>query len=472
MKFNPSRRKIMSVAASAVAFPSLNALATCPKDPLAVCNVTHLVSIRMAQISKVSNRDDIQRALKAWKGQISVGGGRFSMGGQTAIRDGLQLDMRSMNRLVRIDPEKRTVRVQAGMRWRELQQIIDPHGLAVQTMQSYSSFTVGGSLSVNCHGRYVGHGPVSESVRAIQLVLPDGEIVEASRQTNAELFSASLGGYGGIGLITEVELNLDENFKIERSTARVSLQDYPAWFKEKIQSDSKVLMHNADLMPSTFDRPRCVTWSRSDKSLTTTDKLRPLGGKFLKEKLFLLAMTELPDGASLREKIVSPIEEQPAVVWRNYEASFDVAQLEPLSRRLSTYVLQEYFVPERNFYLFAKKMSEMMQAVPTGTVNVSIRHSPVDQLSLMSWAKENVFSFVVYYKQGVTNDAQRSVAQWTRSMIDLALSLDGTYYLPYQLHATLAQFRKAYPEEEKFRKLRQQIGASRFTNTMWSQYRV
>ena len=298
----------------------------------------------MAQISKVSNTDDIQRALKTWKGQISVGGGRFSMGGQTAIRDGLQLDMRAMNRLVGFDQAKRTVRVQAGMRWRELQQIIDPHGLAVQTMQSYSSFTVGGSLSVNCHGRYVGHGPVSESVGAIQLVLPDGEIVVASRQANAELFSAALGGYGGIGLITEVELNLDENFKIERSTARVSLQDYPAWFKEKIQGDSKVLMHNADLIPSTFDRPRCVTWSRSTKSLTTTDKLRPLGEKFLKEKLFLLAMTELPDGASLREKIVTPIEEQPAVVWRNYEASFDVAQLEPVSRRLSTYVLQEYFV--------------------------------------------------------------------------------------------------------------------------------
>jgi hypothetical protein len=134
--------------------------------------------------------------------------------------------------------------------------------------------------------------------------------------------------------------------------------------------------------------------------------------------------------------------------------------------------LQEYFVPERNFYLFAKKMSEMMQAVATGTVNVSIRHSPADQLTLMSWAKENVFSFVVYYKQGVSKDAQSSVAQWTRFMIDLALSLEGTYYLPYQLHATLAQFRKAYPEEEKFRKLRLQIGASRFTNTMWSQYGV
>lgn len=472
MKFNPSRRNVMSVAASVIALPSINASAACPKDPLTICNVTHLASIKMAEMLIVGNTDDIQRVIKTWKGQISVGGGRFSMGGQTAIRDGLQLDMRAMNRLVRFDPDKRTVRVQAGMRWRELQQIIDPYGLAVQTMQSYSSFTVGGSLSVNCHGRYVGHGPVSESVRAIQLVLPDGEIVEASRQINTELFSACLGGYGGIGLITEVELNLDENFKIERSVAHVSLSDYPAWFKEKIQGDSKVLMHNADLMPPTFDKPRCITWSRSHKSLTIADKLRPLGGAFLKEKLFLLAMTELPDGASLRGKFVAPLEEKLAVVWRNYEASFDVAQLEPASRRLSTYVLQEYFVPERNFILFAKKMSEMMQTVPTGTVNVSIRHSPTDQLTLMSWAKENVFSFVVYYKQGVSIDAQSSVARWTRAMIELALALEGTYYLPYQLHATLEQFRRAYPQEEKFRKLRRHIGASRFTNTMWSQYQV
>lgn len=463
---------MMSVAAGIATLPSLNASATCPKDPLSICNVTHLASIKMAEILKVATTDDIQRTLKKWTGNISVGGGRFSMGGQTAIRDGLQLDMRSMNRLVSFDPAKRTVRVQAGMRWRDLQQIIDPHGLSVQTMQSYSSFTVGGSLSVNCHGRYVEHGPVSESVRAIQLVLPDGEIVEASRQSNSELFSACSGGYGGIGLITEVELNLDENFKIERLTAQVSLQDYPAWFTEKVRVDPKALMHNADLMPPLFDKPRCITWSRSDKPLTTTDKLRPLGGLFLKEKLFLLAMTELPDGASLREKIVTPLEEKPAVIWRNYEASLDVAQLEPASRRLSTYVLQEYFVPEQKFLLFAKRMSAMLQAVPTGTVNVSIRHSPADQFTLMSWAKENVFSFVVYYKQGVAHETQRYVAQWTRSMIDLALSLNGTYYLPYQLHATLEQFRRAYPQAERFRKLRQQIGASRLTNTMWSQYQV
>ena len=52
MKFNRSRRKMISVAAGVVALQSLNASATCPKDPLAICNVTHLASIKMAEILK------------------------------------------------------------------------------------------------------------------------------------------------------------------------------------------------------------------------------------------------------------------------------------------------------------------------------------------------------------------------------------------------------------------------------------
>lgn len=47
------------------------------------------------------------------------------------------------------------------MRWRDLQDHLDPHDLSVRTMQSYANFSVGGSVSVNVHGRYVGHGPIA-----------------------------------------------------------------------------------------------------------------------------------------------------------------------------------------------------------------------------------------------------------------------------------------------------------------------
>jgi FAD/FMN-containing dehydrogenase len=471
MRFDPSRRRALSAIAGGAALAQLNAEAKCPADPLSVCNVTHLSSVKMAEIAEIRGSDDVRRALKKWQGQVSVGGGRFSMGGQTAIHGGLQLDMRAMNGMVKFDPAKRVARVQAGMRWRDLQAIIDPQGLAVQTMQSYASFTVGGSVSVNCHGRYVGHGPVSRSVRALQMVLPDGEVVEASRQTHSELFHAALGGYGGIGVITEVELDLDENFRIERSTSRVPIEDYPGWFREKVQSNPRALLHNADLFPDRFDYPHCVTWSRTDKPLTIQERLTPPGRPYTKEKLFLWAMTELPGGASLRGKAAS-IEDKPTVAWRNHEASLDVAQLEPANRDFSTYVLQEYFIPERHFTSFARKMSNLLQSTPTGAVNVSIRHSPADRAVLMTWAGQDVFSFVIYYKQGVSVYAQRHAAQWTRSMIDLALLHEGSYYLPYQLHATQAQFLRAYPQAPRFNTLRRQIGASRFTNTLWSQYRI
>ncbi|MDO9357570.1 MAG: FAD-binding oxidoreductase [Polaromonas sp.] len=468
----PSRREALAVIAAGVALPHLQANAKCPADPLTVCNVTQLNSVKVTDVMTVRDAGDVRNALRKWSGPVSVGGGRFSMGGQTAIAGGIQLDMRRMNAIVKFDPSARTARVQAGMRWRDLQDAIDPHGLSVRTMQSYASFTVGGSVSVNCHGRYVGHGPVSRTVRAIQLVLPHGEIVEASRQTNSDLFYAAIGGYGGVGVITEVELDLDENFRIERTTAYVTLEDYPAWFREQIQSNPQVLLHNADLIPYTFDTPRCVTWVRTDKPQTIEAGLTPRGGKYTREQLFIWAMTELPGGASLRKSVTRSMEEKPAVVWRNFEASLDVAQLEPASRDVSTYVLQEYFVPEDQFPGFARKMAKLMQTTRTGTVNVSIRHSPSDEGVWMAWARRDVFSFVVYYKQAVSLEAQRKVGEWTRAMIDLALSHGGTYYLPYQLHATQEQFQRAYPDAGRFKKLRQDIGASRFTNTMWSQYQV
>lgn len=56
-------------------------------------------------------------------------------------------------------------------------------------------------------------------------------------------------------------------------------------------------------------------------------------------------------------------------------------------------------------------------------------------------------------------------------MIDTALRFGGRYYLPYQLHATRAQFEQAYPEVEALRSLKQRIDpAGRFSNSLWARY--
>lgn len=471
---SPGRRHFLARSLAAAGWAPCGPLAAASSPELLVGNVTGLYAVQVARIDTPRTANEVVAVVQAWPGGIAVGGGRFSMGGQVALRGGLHLDMRQMNRLVWLKPEQRQVRVQAGMRWRDLQDHLDPLGLAVKTMQSYANFTVGGSVSVNAHGRYVSHGPMGHSVRALQLVLADGRVVEVGPTREPQLFAAAVGGFGAIGVITEVELELAANTRIERSVAEVPLEAYAEFFQHQVVRDPAAVLHNADLMPPDFDRPVAVTWRRvpDDTPLTETQRLVPRGQSYALEQNVIWAATELPGGRSLRRGVLHPlVGRKPTVKWLNHEASLDVAELEPRTRAMSTYVLQEYFIPERHFLPFARGLARLLKAHDVEALNISVRHSPADRLSLVPWAKESVFSFVLYFKQRTWASAQEEVAIWTRALIDLALAHEGRYYLPYQLHARRDQFDRAYPECTQLRKLKAQVDPKgRFSNELWRAY--
>ena len=305
MILNISKRKL--IVATALS-PVFGVGAKCQISDLEICNVTQINSVKVGKIVIIKDESELIYALRRWSGNVSVGGGRYSMGGQVGIENGLHLDMRQMNGLISLDVANKIAVVQAGMKWRDLQEIIDKYDLSVRTMQSYSNFTVGGSVSVNCHGGYVGHGSIQESLRKIKIALPTGELVIASRNKNKELFAAAVGGYGAVGVILEIELQLDDNFKIEKIVENVNVKEYTDWFNEKIRGDRNVLLHNADLQSPNFSTPRCVSWSRTDGKLTNDKRLRDVGGFYGLEKSALWAITEAPKGEFLRNKIINKIQ--------------------------------------------------------------------------------------------------------------------------------------------------------------------
>jgi FAD/FMN-containing dehydrogenase len=439
-----------------------------------VPNVTRLYTVEVARIVAPTTAAEVSSAVTDWPGQVAVGGGRYSMGGQVAVRGGLHLDMRGMNRLVWLRASERAVRVQAGMSWRDLQDQLDPLGLAVKTMQSYSNFTVGGSVSVNCHGRYVGHGPVGNSVRALQIVTASGEVLELSRSLRPELFSAAIGGYGAVGVITELELDVVDNVRIRRAVQPVALADYVAHFKRAVLADPSAVLHNADLAPPQFDAPVCVTWHRADNDTPLTEPARLVarGQRYALEQNVIWLMTELPGGGLIRKAVNHPLlHNKPAVKWLNHEASLDAAELEPRTRAMSSYVLQEYFIPEQNFLAFANGMAAVLQRHDVEALNISIRHSPADRLSALPWAPTDVFSFVLYYKQRTWKHARDKVGVWARELIELALRHQGRYYLPYQLHARADQFERAYPEAQALRRIKREIDpGNKLSNELWRAY--
>jgi FAD/FMN-containing dehydrogenase len=442
------------------------------KDALVVNDVTQINPVSVLAICKPTTIDEVVTTLQHSRGAVSVGGGHFSMGGQTASPGSLHIDMRLMNQILSFSPHEKLIRVQAGTRWCDIQRFVDPHGLSVRIMQTYANFTVGGSLGVNCHGRYIGQGPVILSVRRIWVVLVNGEVVEASPTVNQVLFYGVIGGYGALGIVVEAELMLADNEPVERKASKMSLKEYVEHFKAKVRHSSDAVFHNADLYPPSYTRARSVTWVKTQLPVTETKRLHAGGAGYAIERYFVWAITETFLGKWRREYIIDPLLYwKKKVHWRNFEASYDVAELEPSSRALSTYVLQEYFVPFERFDEFAPKMAEILKRHRVNALNVSVRHAKADPGSLMAWARGETFAFVLYYKQRVRESAKNRVAIWTRELIDAAISVGGAYYLPYQAHATVAQFHAAYPRARELFALKKQYDPEfRLRNVLWDKY--
>ncbi|HVY89180.1 MAG TPA: FAD-binding oxidoreductase, partial [Hyphomonadaceae bacterium] len=391
-----------------------------PAQANIVNDVTQLNPIAVERIATPRSIEDLSSLIAGHAGPISIGGGRFSQGGQTACTGCLFIDMRGLNHVLSLDEKAHIITVQGGITWREIQEAIDPKDLSPKIMQSFSNFTVGGALSVNCHGDYVGLGPVVESVRSIKLVLADGSVVTASRDEHRDLFDAAIGGYGGIGVIAEATLDLADNVRMDRVTIDTTVKDYPAWHEKNIVNGKDVILHHGVIYPPAYTHVAAETSTLTDKPVTVKDRLVPLakpGSAFSLGALANVA-AHIPFGAFIHERIYDPLTSSThAVVWRNFEAAEDVYSLEPPSRAQSTYALEEYFVPVDRFEEFVPKMGAILNKHHANVLNVAIRHARADHEALLAWAKADVYSFVLYYEQGTDEKAKAAVGEWTRALV-------------------------------------------------------
>ena len=107
---------------------------------------------------------------------VSIAGARHSMGGDSIAPGGIVIDMRPWRRM-RLEEDRDLLTVQSGATWAEIIPYLDARGRSVAVMQSNNSFTVGGSLSVNCHGWAYGRPPIASTVDSFRLMKADGTVV-------------------------------------------------------------------------------------------------------------------------------------------------------------------------------------------------------------------------------------------------------------------------------------------------------
>jgi len=87
------------------------------------------------------------------------------MGSHTMYPGGIVIDMLSFADM-QIDEQKDILYVQAGALWKDIIAFLDARGRSVAIMQSNNSFSVGGSINVNCHGWQYDRPPISSTVES------------------------------------------------------------------------------------------------------------------------------------------------------------------------------------------------------------------------------------------------------------------------------------------------------------------
>ncbi|PIT20176.1 hypothetical protein BGI36_08275 [Snodgrassella communis] len=437
-----------------------------------VNDVTGMTPVQVAAVVQPESTQQVAELIKKTSGPISIAGGKYSMGGQTAIQGALQIDTRKLNHVIAFNPEQKLLTIEAGASWRQVQELIDPYGLSIKIMQSYADFSIGGSLSVNVHGRYFGEGPIILSVEEFKIVLADGSVVVASPKENQDIFYGAIGGYGGLGVITEVTLRLADNVKVKRVNKVMPISEYYRYFSQHIRSDKAAIFHNAIIYPPDFKKVRSVTFQQTQEPVTIASRLRPLVKPTLWQKQKPKIIASSAFGKQLRKLHDYVDYARRPVMWRNYEASFNVASLKPIAYKNKSFVLEEFFIPVERFDNFYPELIAILKKNRVNIMNISVRHANRDSGSLLAWARTEVFAFVIYYQQSTDERSKDQVGVWTRELIDAVLANGGSYFLPYQLHATSDQFQQAYPQAAQFFKLKARIDPeNKFSNMLLERYR-
>ncbi len=427
-----------------------------------------------ATLSKVKpvTEQEIIDLIAATSGPVTVSGVHHSLGGQVTYEHSLFLDLSDFDDVLEFDTEKKQITVQSGIRWSQIQQIIDPHNLSIKIMQDNNDYTVGGSLSVNAHGRYVSEGSIINSVKSIRIVLPNGQIYDASPEHNSALFYGAIGGFGGVGVIVQATLELVDNIALERSIKTLSFNEFNNYFNGNILNDDSVVLHQAILYPPSFESLLNISWRKTDKPLTDVRRLQENLEEPWWESVLLTLRAKSKLLHRFQKNLFDPyLYGEATVVTRNFETSSSLRQAGFIASDDSTMVMQEYLVPVNRFEIFVFNLRDIFSRHKADIFKVLISYLPQDHGGLLAGSTAHVYSFKIIYLQGKNKQSHDQVESWTSELVRASSESNGVHILPYPIHNSTRQLYKAYPASSNFFELKKSVDPDdRFKNLFWEQH--
>jgi FAD/FMN-containing dehydrogenase len=425
---------------------------------------------------------DIVRSARKNAPPISVSGCRHSMGGQQFATDGICVDTRSLDRVISFDQERGLIEVEAGIQWPKLiRSYLDAQterqqqwGIA-QKQTGADSFTLGGSLSSNVHGRGLTMQPLISNIESFTLIDGDGKSTRCSRTENTELFRLAIGGYGLFGLIETVTLRLVPRQKLRRVVEVIPAADLPKRFEQRIAQKfvyGDFQFSIDEKSPEFLQRGvfSCYEPIAEDKPVMANKELRD--GDWL--ELLRLAYTD-------REKAFKRycdyyLSTNCQTYWSDtsqlsaYLPSYSQKLRDLIGGDESSLIISELYVPRSDLPAFLAEAAELLRSNHTVVIYGTVRLVEKDDESFLAWAKKSygcvIFNLLTTHApQGIEASARAF-----RGLIDLAIQRGGSYYLTYHRFATREQVLACYPQFTEFLDLKKKYDPSERFQSDWYRY--
>ena len=167
---------------------------------------------------EVLNKEEVSEIMKyAYEQNIPVvcrGAGTGLAGGATCKYGGIMLSVMRMNKIFPVDHKNQTITAQPGALLIDIQAAAKEEGLFYPPDPGEKSATIGGNISTNAGGmRAVKYGVTRDYVRGLEVVLPNGKIVEfggkvVKNSSGYSLKDLMIGSEGTLGFITKATLKL------------------------------------------------------------------------------------------------------------------------------------------------------------------------------------------------------------------------------------------------------------------------
>lgn len=425
--------------------------------------------------STISEAQEIVEEAKRHNKKISIRGAGYSQGKQTLVSNetDIIIDLKNIKH-VAINRERQTVTVGGGALWMDVQKAANENQLAVQVMQASNVFSIGGSISANCHGWDHQQGCIGNTVKSIKIIDSDGKLQMLT--PTDELFQYVLGGWGLFGIIVEAEIQLTPNVMLSDTSEMVPIDEYVTYFRN-LQRNPSIRMHlyRLSLKPGQLlQEGFAQNYSYDDQAVRSPNlNFEAPSGTPADRILFGVARNSSDARRIYWNTEKKHCCESKTIASRNDFMHPKINATFAIHSKARTEWLQEYFIPPEHLADFIKFLGKILDENEVMLFNASVRYVSHDKISKMGYATTGEkFAVVLFFGQYLSDAEIKKSVKWIQKVIDKVIKYQGTFYLPYGHFARKDQFQQAYGHglEEVLRMKEMFDKDTRFSNGLYEEY--